>query len=75
MRDEHIKGWLAEARKKEREEAAAEQKEAVEGKKEATKGTGGGGEEIRGKTPEEVSNWERVVYLTQTAFGEEHLVE
>ena len=29
----------------------------------------------RGKTPVEVSNWEKVVYLVQTAFGEGRLAE
>ena len=32
-------------------------------------------EEIREKTPAEVSNWERVVDLIQTAFGEGRLAE
>ena len=37
---------------------------------------GGGGEEERwGKMPAEVSNWERVVDLVQTSFGEGQLVE
>ena len=31
MRTEHLKGWLAEERKKEREEAAAEQATPAEG--------------------------------------------
>ena len=32
-------------------------------------------EEGRGNTPAEASNWERVVYLFQTTFGEERLAE
>ena len=74
MRVKHLKGWLMEARKKEREEAASEQTTAAEGttsvpNRMGTEGT----EEIRGETPAEISNWERVVDLVQTAFEEKRL--
>ena len=49
MRANHIKGWLAEARKKERYEATEEQKSATEGTKEVPNRTGGGGEEREGR--------------------------
>ena len=76
MRANHIKGWLAEARKKERYEEAAEKKSAAEGRKEVLDRTGEEGMEgRRGKTPTEMSNWERVVDLVQTVFGEGRLAE
>ena len=57
MKDNHLKGWLEEERKKEREEAAAYQNTLAEGVTTGTDGTGGEGtEEIREKTPAESSN-------------------
>ena len=76
MRSEYLKGWLAQSRMKEREEAAAYQETLTEGTPEGSGGTGGEGtDKIREKTPEEASNWERVVDLVQTAFEEGQLVE
>ena len=76
MRAEHLKGWLVEARKEEREEATADHDTTTEG---TTEGPDGMGREetkdIREKTPAEDSNWERVVDLVQTAFGEGRLAE
>ena len=58
MRSEHLKGWLAEARKKEREEAVTEQTTSTEGTMAAPNRKGREEtEERRGKTPEEVYNW------------------
>ena len=77
MRAKHLKGWLAATRKKEREEAATNQENPTEGM--TTVGpddTGGEGtEESRETTPTEASNWERVVDLVHTAFGEGRLAE
>ena len=73
MRAEHIKGLLAETRNKEMGEAPEEQTLVAEGMMAVTDGTGG--EERRGKMPEEVSNCERVVYLIQAVFGEGRLAE
>ena len=68
MMYEHIKGWLVEARNKEKEEAAA----AAE-KNHSRKGwwqyLEGRAEERRGETPAEVSNWGRMVDLVQATFG------
>ena len=76
MRDDHLKGWLAEARKKEREEAAAKKETPAEGKTAIPNSTGGEGtEERRGKTPAEVSSWGMVVYLVQAVFREGLLAE
>ena len=56
MRSEHIKGWMVEVRKKEKEEAAAVQKEAAEGTTEVPEGTGWEDtDERREETPVEMS--------------------
>ena len=47
MRSDHLKGWLEEARKKEREEAASEQATMEEGKPAVPDGTGVGGRRRR----------------------------
>ena len=58
------------------EEAAAEQETVTEGTTEVPNGTGTEGtEDIRGKTPAEESNWERLVDIVHTSFGEGHLAE
>ena len=44
MRAENLKGWLTEARKKEREEAATEQENSEEGTSAVPDGTGRGGD-------------------------------
>ena len=70
VRAEHLNRWLVEASKKERREAEEEQTTAAEGTTVVPDGTGGEGMEYRtGKTPAEVSNWDRVVDLVQTEFG------
>ena len=76
MQGEHLKRWLEEAMKKDRENAAANQEKPTGGMTTAgPNGTGGEGmEEIREKTTMEASNWERVVDLVQMAFGEGRLV-
>ena len=52
MRAENLKGWLTEARKKERDEAAAYQENPTEGTTEGPDRTGREGkEEIMEKTP------------------------
>ena len=43
MRSKHLKGWLVDASKKEREEAAEYQETPLEGMKVGPDGTGGGG--------------------------------
>ena len=54
MRAEHLKGWLAEARK---EEAAAEKSAATEGTTSVLRGTGGEDKkEIREKATAEMRN-------------------
>ena len=74
MRAEHIKGWMAKARKKEKEEAVTAQKSVEEGITALLRGTGGEDtEERKGKAPADMSNWERVVDLVQADFGEEQL--
>ena len=68
MRDEHIKGCLAEARN---EEVAAAQNVAAQGKNAVIGGTEGEYmENIMVKTPAEMTNWERVVAVVRAAFGE-----
>ena len=61
MRAEDLKGWLAAARRGEKERATA------------TKDGGGGGERERRK--EDEGHWERVVELIQTAFWDGELAE
>ena len=63
MRSEHLKGWLAAARKKEKEEAEAG--------KETTDSTKGG--EVTETTYTEASNWAMVVELVQKSFREGQL--
>ena len=76
MRANHIKGWLTEARKKEKEDVAADQKAEMEGTMEVLGGMGGEGtEEIGGKMPAEMSNCKWVVDLVHTDFGEGRLAE
>ena len=76
MRAEHLKGWLAEAWKKEREEAAADQEPPTERTTEGPNRTGREGkEDIREKAPVEASDWEVLVDLVQTVFGEGRLTE
>ena len=66
-----LKGWLSAARKKEKEEAAAKQEKQKEGRTMSgpDRNGGEGTDESREKTPADVSNWDRVVDLIQTAFG------
>ena len=76
MRADHLKGWLAEASNKGREDTTEEQTTASEETKAVPNGTGGEGtEERRGKIPAEVSKWKRVVDLVHAAFGEEWIAE
>ena len=76
MRAKYLKGWLVEAGKKKREEVEVEKTPAVEGTTAVPDGTGGEGKEVRrGTTPVEVSNWERLVDIFQTAFRLGRLVE
>ena len=77
MWTEQLKGWLAAAKRKEREEAATKKEHPTEERiMEGTVGTGGEEtQESRGGTPTEASNWERVAELVQTAFGEGRLAE
>ena len=76
MRDEHLKEWLAESSKNEREETASDQETLTE---ETTAGPDGTGreetEDIRDKTPVEAFNSGRVVDIFQTEFGEGRLAE
>ena len=71
MRDKHLKGWIAAAKRKEREEAATEKEYLAEERK--MEGTDGpGGEETaesKGGPPTEASNWDRVAELFQTALA------
>ena len=64
MQAEHLKGWLAAARNKEKEEAAVGE--------ENTEGNMYGGKYTE---PTDASNWDRVVDLVQTAFREGRLAE
>ena len=77
MRSEHLKGWLAAARKKEKEEAPEKQENPTEGR--TMPGTDRTGreetEESREKTNAAASNWDRVVDLIYMAFGEGRLAE
>ena len=58
MRNENLKGWLADVNKKEREKAAVEQETITEGTTAGHGGTGReGAEERMEKTPAEASNW------------------
>ena len=58
MRAEHLKWWLAETRKKEREEAATEQETLTEGATVGPDGTGKEGtEDSRENTRVEAPNW------------------
>ena len=71
MRAENLKGWLTEARKKERDEAAAYQDNPTEGTTEGPDRTGREGtENSREKMHMEAYNWDMVVGLIQTAFRE-----
>ena len=62
MQAENLKGWLAVARNKEREESTAGE--------EMMEGNMGGSTE-----PTEVSNWERVVGLVHKVFREGRLAD
>ena len=73
MRSKHLKGWLAAAIKKEREEAAAEQENPSETTALSDRTEGEETEDSREKTPTEDPNWERVAELVQTEFGEGRL--
>ena len=66
MRAEHLKRWLAEARKAEKDDTTAGA-ETTEGK-EATEFT-------EFTEPTEAANWEKLVDLVQTAFHEGILAE
>ena len=65
MRVEHMKGWLAADKNKDKEEAAAEQENPKEGRTipRTERAEREGTEESREKTPAEASNWYRVVDL------------
>ena len=77
MRAEHLKGWLAATRKKEKEEAADEKESPMEGRVMPGPNRTGmeGTVESKEKTPVEASNWDRVVDIIQTAFEEGRLAE
>ena len=64
MWSEHLKGWLAAAWNKEKEEAAVGE-EKTEGNRDGGKYT----------EPTDASNWDRVVDLVQTLFREGLMVE
>ena len=66
MRDEHLKRWLATARKAEKDNTTAGE-ETTEGK-EST-------ELAESTAPTEATNWERVVELVQTVFRDGRLAE
>ena len=77
MRAKHLNGWLAAAKRKEREEAASE-KEHLEEERTTEGPDRTGGEETaerRGGTTTDAFNWESVVELAHTLFGEGQLVE
>ena len=69
MLAEHLKMWLAAARKAEKEDTTAGE-ETTEGK-ESTEST----ESTEYMEPSEAANWDRVVDLVQTEFREVRLVE
>ena len=77
MRTKHLKGWLVAAKRKKREEAAAEKEHLTEERMTERSNRAGGGEtvEIRGDTSTEASNWEILVELVQKAFEEGRLAE
>ena len=76
MRAKNLKGWLAEARKKERGEVETDQETPTLGTTAGPDDKGREGTEgSRERTPAEASNWERLVDLVHTAFGEERLAE
>ena len=77
MRVKHLKGWLAAARNKEKEEAASKQENPTVGRTMPGHDRTGreGTEERRDKTTEEASNWNRVVDIIQTAFVERRPAE
>ena len=72
VRGDHLKEWLSAARKKEKEEVAAEQENPKEVRtmpgpyRKGREGT----EKRRDKTPAEASNWDRVVDIIHTTFRE-----
>ena len=61
MRPEHLKGWLAVAKRKEREGVAAEKEHPTEERTTDVPARTGGEEtaDIRGGAPTEASSWER----------------
>ena len=65
MRAEHLEGWLAAARKKDKEEAAAGEETTDSNR----------GEGATDATSREASNWMMVVKLVQTAFRGGRLAE
>ena len=67
MRTEHIKGWLTEAQRAEKEENAAE------GEKRATETETGGTEDT--ETQGGADNWMRFMELIHTAFREGEIAE
>ena len=72
VQDKHLKGLIAAERNKEREEAAAEQDNLTEERTMSGPDRTGreGSEERREKTHADASNWDRVVDLVQTVYGE-----
>ena len=72
IRAGHLKGWLATENNNEKEEAVAKQDNLTEGRMISEPDRMGmeGTDYIREKIPVEDSNWDRVVDLVQTAFGE-----
>ena len=73
MRAEHLEGWLAAARKKDKEAVSTEQENPTEGRAmpvpdRTGKEKGEGTEESREKTHAEAYNWDRVVDIIHTEF-------
>ena len=70
MKAEHLKWWLEDSRKKEREDAVSDQETTTEGTTAGTNGTRGRVQIIEDRRePAEASDWEKVLDLIQTTFG------